>query len=383
MGFWILLCTAVVLAVVVLGLYATLRRHFAGEVSGSYLWLPRNADVMARVEALTAMEWAVSHERPLSQALWSVIPDVGRAQQIRLRAVAGALEDGASLGEALGRARRMFPGPLRRFLGVAEVQGVLDRVIPRVAVRGRVARAAATWAFAAALIPVFGALMAGFLLRFVVPNLTRYGASIPTPAEAALATGQTAAIVTASLAWWLPVTVFALVVMAAIGYRFDRTRRWCFALGEWLPVARGLLRLRWLADVASLGQAQLALGLPADGALAAACELEGPPGVRKALGEAVARLREGVALPEALASALPAWAAWRLRLWAAAGDAVTAMDAIAAAAADRADRAVRRAQRSIYPASVLLFGATVAAWMYFAGLHSVRLADAIVLGGLP
>ncbi len=366
--------------VLVLAFYIAVRRLLAGEVFGGFGGLPRNADLLARVEALTAMEWAVRTQRPLSQALWSIIPEVSRRQQLRLRRVAAAMEEGATLGTACARAPRIFPAPLRLVMSSAQALGALERVLPAMAERGRAERASLTWAMACFVLPLGAAFVALATLGRTPGRLRDIAVSQGTEAPVV----DLAEFVTrAAVAW--PVAVIAVLWLLAVARRWHtgrRLQRWC---AQWLPGVRGVAQARWLADVGDLTGALIEAGVPANQALAVAQGLEATAAQRARLQAAAVALGEGVPVGEALHAQLPRWARWRMHLLSASGDPAAAFRAVAAEASRRASAGVRRLAALIYPVTTVLLALAVALWLRHLSVLSIAAGDRLLVseGLLP
>jgi type II secretory pathway component PulF len=345
--------------VLIAAMFIALRRLLAGEVFFSFGGLPRNGDLLARVEALTAMEWAVRTHRPLSQALWSIIPEVSRRQKLKLRKVAAALEEGSELGAACASAPRIFPGPLRALLTKAQLHGALDRVIPAVAARGRAERTTLTWAMAAFVLPLMAALVAAMPTGRAASNLREIAYSRGMPSPLAVDLAEQATTMAAVWPWALLLLLWTLALFRR--WRVGRTvQRAC---GEWIPGIGGIVRARWLADAGDLIAALMDAGVPAERALAAAEGLECTGRQRAALVAAKSALAEGVPLAEALEARLPRWARWRVRLLAAAGRPAEAFRALSAEASRRASLGLMRLTRGIYPVTLVLLAVAAAAWL--------------------
>jgi type II secretory pathway component PulF len=274
----------------------------AGDAAGA---ADERVDARERAAAVRALAGLVAAGVPVADALDGVAEDAPALRRA-LTVVRARLREGVPLADALAACPRAFPALHRELVRAGEASGALAPVLERLArdeaaAVERRARLRSALVYPAVML-VTTSLVLGFLLVWVVPQVTRLladtGAPLPL-ATRALVVGAAALRAT----WWLWAIVLAF---GAVGvqrwYATPAGRRAIDGLALRVPVAGRLVAARAGARVARVLATMLGHGVGLDHALALAARTTGNVWLAVALG----RVREDVLRGGALAPALRA-----------------------------------------------------------------------------
>jgi general secretion pathway protein F len=267
------------------------------------------ARVAAAELAATTRELAALVEAgvPLAEALVTAAESATSATLARALTLAHAkVREGEPLAAALAESPRVFPPLYRELVHAGEASGALGATLDRLAAHTEASAALTARLRAALTYPAVMTLatvsVLTFLLTWVVPQVTRLfrdtGAVLPLPTRILVAITDAVGAV-----WWL--LVLALLA-AGFGFRAwaarPTSRARLDAVLLRLPVVGALARKAASARLARTLATLLAGGMPLEPALGVAGAAVG----NRALGAAVAAIREGVRQGQPLARALVA-----------------------------------------------------------------------------
>jgi general secretion pathway protein F len=303
---------------------------------------------------------------PVADALEAVAEaGVGSPLAQALTVARARVCEGSGLGDALATSPRVFPTLYCDLVRAGEASGALGAVLDRLArhvetaaaTRARL-RAALTYP---AVVLLASAAVLGFVVAWVVPQVTRLftetGTPLPLPTRVLLG-----AVTFARATWWAWLAGIASGTMAF--------RRWAERPGGRATFDAALLRLPLLgpalasAAVARLARTMATLllgGVPLEQALGMAAPAAGNRQIVAATGAAREGVRRGQALAAALADAR-VFPPLLVRL-AATGERTGALAAALERAADaeeaRVESAVATATALVEPALVVVMGVVV------------------------
>ena len=274
-----------------------------------------------------------------------------------------AVQEGASLADALARHPRYFDPLFVAMVSAGESSGALEIVFDRLSEHleeGAELRSQVRTALLyPALMAVVGCIGLGVLLGFVIPRfagiLADVGGTLPVSTRLLLAAST---VLTKGWWAWLLLAVAAAYALPQVLARPETRRRWHAARLAWPWL--GDLELKYAtAQFARTLGLLLKSGVPALPALriarASVTNLIVQAGVDRAAGA----LAEGSALAPALAGTLPPLALQMMAV----GEESGRLEELCLRVADTYDREVRRALRTgvalLEPALILAFGALV------------------------
>ncbi len=326
---------------------------------------PGTAELAATVRQLATL---VSAGVPVADALGAVAEQAEQPVLVRALTVARArLREGAPLADALAASPRVFPPLLCDLVRAGEASGALAAVLLRVAehteasaaLRARL-RAALTYP---AVMTVATASVLGFLLAWVVPQVTRLfaesGARLPLPTRVLV--GVTDFV---RVTWW------AILLLAGAATWALRARAATPAGREWLdaawlrlPLAGRVVRRAAMARLARTLATLLAGGVPLETALGIAGAVVGNRRLAAAVAEAREAVRQGHALAPSLAAsgAFPALLVQLAAVGERGGSLAAMLERAAATYEDEVDAAVGTVTALVEPLLVLVMGAVVLA----------------------
>lgn len=278
---------------------------FLGGMALVYVFVVRRrAKVYALVEHLASL---ARKAYPISTGLRMLAADLGGVIGVRLGRVARRMEDGATLGEALGRVPSALPPVVRSLVVLGERSGNLAAFLEELRrVYARLvespARSVYVFLYPVLLTVFISAVLSGFFIA-IVPKFNEIFIQMGVPLVYE--------------PWWprliwanqtvLALSVLLLVVVFSGGASFHFGASPFRALGAvldrlvlWLPLAGGVVRDGSVARFARAAGLFLRGGVPLPSALAAAAEAE-PNRVLAARYRRIAdRAKEGVRLSTAL-----------------------------------------------------------------------------------
>ena len=280
-----------------------------------------------------------------------------------VRQVRRAVQEGASLADALARHPRYFDPLFVAMVSAGESSGALEIVFDRLSEHleeGAELRSQVRTALLyPALMAVVGCIGLGVLLGFVIPRfagiLADVGGTLPVSTQLLLAAST---VLTKGWWAWLLLAVAAAYALPQVLARPKTRRRWHAARLAWPWL--GDLELKYAtAQFARTLGLLLKSGVPALPALriarASVTNLIVQAGVDRAAGA----LAEGSALAPALAGTLPPLALQMIAV----GEESGRLEELCLRVADTYDREVRRALRTgvalLEPALILAFGGLV------------------------
>lgn len=323
-------------------------------------------DAVDLVAATRELASLVAAGLPVAEALEGLADDAATPAVRDAMTVVGArLREGVPLAEALAACPDVFPPLYRDVVRAGEASGALGAVLDRLAHDGAAALARRARVRAALVYPAVmlstTSLVLGFLLVWVVPQVTRLFAETGTPLPLAtrLLIGGTSAL---RATWWL--WALAAVLGGVAGVRWIATPAGRARVDDALlrlPIAGRLVAALAMGRVARTVSMLIGHGVPLDQGLLLAAATTGNATVARA----VARVREDVLQGGALAPALrtydvlPSSLCRLVATGERTGTLATAFAQVADAADARVERALATATSLVEPLLVVVMGGAV------------------------
>lgn len=301
---------------------------------------------------------------PVDRALAATAAQTGDAALAdALRQVRRAVQEGATLADALGRHPRLFPPLVTAMVAAGEAGGSLETVVERLAGHLEEAAELRSQLGAAVLYPalmaVVGAVGAAVLLLFVVPRfaalLADVGGTLPLSTRLLVALSG---VVTGAWWLWLPALGALGYGIREIGRRPAWRRAWHARRLEW-PLA-GELEIAWVTArfCGTLGML-LRAGTPVLPALRIARATVTNLLLGERLDQAVVAVAEGESLAAALAGIVSPLAIQML----AAGEESGRLEEMCLRVSDAHEAELRRSLRTavalVEPGLIVAFGVLV------------------------
>ena len=345
-------------------------------------FLPMRGAEAARLQLTRSLATLLEAGFPVDRGL-QVAAEL--TEDARLRGVVQAVRQdvraGRSLSEALRAHPRMFPPMYVAMVAAGEAGRALGATFAQLAELQEEAAELRSQLVSALIYPALmlaaGGLAVALLVFLVVPRFAEVledaGAELPLTTRVLL--GTTDLVV--SWGWLLALLAAAGVWLAVRSARTPEGRLRRDALLLRLPVVGELLRRLATARLARTLATLLRSGVPLVGALEIARGTSGNEVIRRGVGVASARVREGATLTAALAPLLPRLAVQMIGV----GEESSTLPDMLARVADTYDREVRaslkRAVTLVEPMLILLLGGIVG----FVALGMLQAIYSINAGG--
>lgn len=318
---------------------------------------------------------------PAIEAYAAELPWLAGFKRTMLRTVACEVDNGRPLSEVMGCYPGAFPAAYRGVVRAGERAGNLGAVLGELRELAELDRTAARRVTAAALYPLFVAVVLGgggsFSFVFIVPGFEmmfeEMGIINAGPLGLMLSAHEVAVGVLVVLgvlglaaALWPLGALMVHRLAPALAARLRQLRGWL----RWrLPGFRRYERRRAAGRFALVAGKLLGAGLPEVEALRIAAEAAGNARFERLAAAAAARVAEGRPLAEALAAEdprgeLPPELLWHARVGQAAGGLPAALERAAAGLLERADNALRGLTSLIFPAGIAALGVVVGLLAY-------------------